>query len=421
MSGDLLALSLGLVAVAVAASWPVLPGLRRLSGFKTFPPFRDWEARPHPDAIVEVQAGRRIDLTPDRTDATVIVRTAWRNQDSRDVTPSLKMSRPVIPLVSVDGHPAAWGWGTVKLTLTPGQHLIAVTSSHSRCYRTVILDRGDRTELDYTSVIGATAHRYREAGSEIRDLTAFEPRRRERGPGAHLAIAASGTAIIAGFAALAIASTPAASTLIGSAVWGSAGLGLSIGIAVIATSTVRQMRGSRRIVAVPPQTTDEWVPRILDADAPQRLDPALGWAALGLHLRFELEPYAPAALAALASTTRSYLWQRWRAIRIGEPAPPVCRPWIPPPLVLLDGKEVPAGWTRMWMQVPPGEHEIVVRVGAPPSQVDDRTILDFGQAEIRRRFTTTAGTTTGFAFTADITAVPAPDRPRLAEYRPRLR
>ncbi|WP_335992244.1 hypothetical protein [Glycomyces sp. MUSA5-2] len=419
---DLLALALGAVVIAVAATWPVLPGLRRFAGFKTFPPFRAWSARPHPDAAVPVRAGRRLDAASAATAAThgtVVVRTAWRNQDSRDVRPSLRISRPLVPVVSVDGIPASWGWGVTELTLTPGTHLIAVASSHSRCYRQVHLGRGDRIELDYASIIGDTAHRYREAGAEIRELTAFAPRRSGRGAGVY-ATAAAGAALIAAVVAVAVASPDAASTLIGGAVWGAVALGLGIGIALITASLVRQARARKVAQAAAPAGAEQPEVIVLDADVPQRLAPAPGWAGLGLHLRFAFEAHPEPVLAALAGAERLHPMQRWRSIRIGEPEAPACRPWVPAPLVLLDGRELDASWTRMWMQVAPGEHELVVRVGAPPGQVDERTRLDFSRAEIRRTFTATAGSTLALTFTADITAVPASDRPRLDQYVPRL-
>lgn len=424
---DLLGLGLGFAVIAVLASWPVLPGLRRFAGFKTFPPFRAWAAQPHPDAAVPVRAGRRLARAAgdtDATHATVVVRTAWRNQDSRDVHPSLRVSRPLVPVVSVDGVPASWGWGTTELTLPPGRHLIAVTSSHSRCYQMVELRRGERRELDYASILGATAHWYAEAGAQIRDLTAFGPRR--SGPGGigwyHL-ITVGGLVLVAALTAAAIASPgTTVDLLIPVAVWGAVAIGLGIGIAAIAASLVQQARARKVVTAPPPD--DQGVAaavRVLDADVPERLAPAPGWAGLGLHLRFELEAHPEPALAALAGGRKPNLMQRWRAIRIGEPEAPACRPWIPAPEVLIDGEPVAASWTRMWIQLAPGEHELVVRVAAAPSQVDAQTMLDLSGAEIRRRFRTAAGETLDLRLTADIAALAAHDRPRLAAFRARWR
>ncbi|RRS01413.1 hypothetical protein [Glycomyces terrestris] len=423
---DLTALGLGLAAIAVLVTWPVLPGLRRFSGFKTFPPFKGWAVRPHPDAAVPVRAGRR--LKPGAAagrgpHAVVVVRTAWRNQDSRDVHPSLRVSRPLVPVVSIDGVPVSWGWGTTEMTVDPGDHLIAVASSHSRCYQTVDLEAGERRELDYASIIGSTAHWYAEAGAQIRDLTAFGPRR--PGPGGiggfHL-VAVGGLVLAAALTAVAIASPdPTADLLVPAVIWGAAGLGLGIGIVAITASLMQEARARRIVTAAPPTGAAPLAVRVLDADTPERLAPAPGWAGLNLHLRFEIEAHPEPALAALAGGRKPGPLQRWRAIRIGEPEPPACRPWVPAPEVLLDGEPVAASWTRMWIQLAPGAHDLVVRTAPAPSQVDARTALDLSGAEIRRRFSVDAGGTFDLRCTAEVAALSAHDRPRLAAFRARWR
>lgn len=422
---DLIGLGLGLLAIALLVSWPILPGLRRFTAFKTFPPFRAWSARPHPDAVVPVRAGRRIDLSRSDTDAanaTVVVRTAWGNQHSREWSPSFRISRPLIPVVSVDGLPASWGWGTTKLTLPPGEHLIAVTSSHSRCYRAVNLERGQRLDLDYTSIIGATAHRHYEAGNQAYDLTRLRERR--SGPGSigwYLLVVLGGMAIMGAATAAAIADPSGFSTVIGeAAVIGAIAIGLIVGVAVIAISLIRQARLRRITVADPPPDRDPQASRIVDADAPERIAPAPGWAGLSLHLRFMIDEYPPEALTALAGGRLS-LMQRWRTVRIGEPEAPACRPWIPAPEVFIDGRAARGSWTRMWLQLPPGEHELLVRVPLPPSQIGPGTEVDLSQAEVRRRVRLTAGRTSEVVLTADVLAVPRPDLPELARYRARLR
>lgn len=423
---DVIGLICGLLVLAVLVSWPVLPGTRRLAPFKVFPPFRGWAARPHPDAAVGVEAGRRLDSARDDTDAanaTVVVRTAWVNQDTRSPSPSLRVSRPLVPLVSVDGSPASWGWGVTKLTLPPGEHLIAVSSSHSRCYRVVNVRRGERLDLDYSAVIGATAHHYSEAGNMLRDRTSFGVRR--RGPGAVgwvYLIALAGIVLISLLMAAVLIGPDNTPELIGGiAVFGAVAVGLGVGVSVVLGSLVKQRRQRRVRVAEPPAGRDPQAPRVRDADAPERLAPAPGWAGLGLHLRFEIEEYAPAALEALASGGKLSPMQRWRAIRIGEPEVPACRPWIPAPEVYVDGQPVKAGWTRMWMQLPPGEHDLMVRVGVPRSQIGPHTVVDVSRAEYRGRITVPEGKTTELRMTADVSAVPRRDRAQLAEYRARLR
>ncbi|GAA2285816.1 hypothetical protein GCM10009853_046030 [Glycomyces scopariae] len=408
---DTAGVALGLLAVAVLASWPFLPGLRRLRAFKAFPPFRAWAARPHPDAAAAVRAGTG--LRPSAVDSSlgaVVVRTAWRNQDPRDAQPSLRASRPLVPVVSVDGVPASWGWGVTELALAPGEYLIAVAGSHSRCYRVVEVRAGERVELDYASVIGDTAHRYSLAGNDVRDLTSFTVRR--GGPNRAVVFTAAGLVLAAALAAIAFA---APDLLAYAPVVGAVAVGLGIGVGVIVASLAKQAR-LRRVVMAPNAIGD--APVVLDADEPARMAPAPGWAGLGLHLRFELAHHAPEAVAALAGG-RPDLWQRWRTVRIGEPEVPGCRPWVPAPEVRLDGRPVRAGWTRSWLRVAPGEHELTVRVPLPRSQIGPSTEVDVN--EHRLRFRAEAGQTAEVALCADVAAVPAPAGPHLASLRVRLR
>jgi hypothetical protein len=421
---DFIGWGFGLLAIGALVFWPVLPGLRRLAAFKVFPPFRDWVARPHPDAAVAVRAGRRVYLSPTDTDAvnaTVVVRTAWGNQHSREWHPSLQVSRPLVPLVSVDGRPASWGWGTTVLTLPPGEHLIAVTSSHSRCYKSVNLERGQRIDLDYSSVIGATAHRHFEAGNQAYDLTRFSERRRPGSTGWYFLIMLGGMAVMGLATAAAIANPSGFSAAVGNTVvTGAIAIGLAVGIAVIAVSLADQARRRRITVAEAPADRDEDRARVLDADAPERMAPAPGWAGLALHLRFMVEPYPPEVMTALAGGALRPL-QRWRVIRIGEPEVPACRPWVPAPEVLVDGRPLRADWTRIWLQLPPGAHELTVRVPVPRSQIGPGTDVDLSQAEVVRRVDLVAGETSEVVITADVLAIPSRDLPQLTRYRAKLR
>ncbi|PRY62334.1 hypothetical protein [Glycomyces artemisiae] len=401
-------MAFALAAAALLLAWPVLPGLRRLGPFKVFPPFRAWAVRPHPDAAVEVRTGRRLDARTSATDAIVVVRTAWRNQDSREARPSLRASRPLAPVVSVDGVPASWGWGATELTLTPGTHLVAVAGGHSRCYRQVALAAGERLELDYAGVLGDTADRFALPG-ELRDPVSFMERRRPGSVALYYLLLLGGVAAAAAltWTALAnpgiLAAAPAAAITVG----------LGIGAAAIIAALRKQARLRRVAVAAPPAADDE--PVVLDADEPARMAPAPGWAGLGLHLRYTLDRYPPEAVAALAGGKPNPL-QRWRTVRIGEPAAPECRPWVPAPEVLLDGEPVAAGWTRTWTQLAPGDHDLVVRIPQHPTQTRPATTVDLTRAEHRTRFHAAPGETTAIALHATVTAIPSPKGPHLASY-----
>lgn len=399
-----------------------LPGLNGMVDFNTVPPFRHWTARPHPDAAVPVQTGRRVARTEDDpTRATVIVRTAWGAYPGKGEGPGWKQARPLTPVVYADGRPAASGWGTTRLTLAPGPHLIAVAGSHSGCYQHLDLKRGERRELDYRCVIGGNAHRYEEGYPGFNLGTYLTARSRSLRSGNRVKQILFGAVGLSMLLFLVIFTLPddfpiAHDKLLlipALLIPGAAGVGLAV------AATVQGFRSGRTIVADPPPPGAARQLRILDAGDPERFTPAPGWAALGLRLRFRLDPHDAATLSALAGG-RLGLLQRWRTARVGEPELPACRPWIPAPEVQIDGRPVDTGWTRSWTQLPPGEYEVRVRVPAPETQVGPHTALDLGRAEWRHRVVLTAGRTRDIDLVADITATPSPDRPELAAYRVRL-
>ncbi|WP_205324131.1 hypothetical protein [Glycomyces sp. YM15] len=398
-----------------------IPGLNGMAAFNTVPPFRAWTARPHPDAAIPVQTGRRVGAAADDpTRATVIVRTAWGAYPGKGEGPGWRQARPLTPVIYADGRPAASGWGTTRLTLDPGPHLVAVAGSHSGCYEHLDLQRGERRELDYRCVIGGNAHQYEE-GYAGHDLgTYLTARSRSLRGGNRVKQVLFGAVGLSMLLFLVIFMLPddfpiADDKLLllpALVVPGIAGVGLAV------AATVRGFRATRPVVADPPPPGAAHQLRILDGGAPE-LTPAPGWAALGLRLRFRVDPHDAATLSALAGG-RLGLLQRWRTIRVGEPELPACRPWIPAPEVHIDGRPVDTGWTRSWMQLPPGEHDVRIRVLAPETQIGPRTALDLSRAEWRHRVVLTAGETRDVDLVADITATPSPDRRELAAYRVRL-
>lgn len=60
----------------------------------------------------------------------------------------------LVPVVLVDGEPAAAGWGRIQLTLAAGRHLVEVQSQHSRTWRACEIETGRTTKLDYIGMLG---------------------------------------------------------------------------------------------------------------------------------------------------------------------------------------------------------------------------------------------------------------------------
>lgn len=395
-----------------------IPGIRGMVGFNTVPPFRAWTARPHPDAAVPVETGSRAGKPrdTDAAHATVVVRTAWGAYPGKGEGPGWRQARPLTPVVLADGVPASSGWGVTRLTLTPGTHLIAVTGGHSRCYKQVHLGRGDLRELDYRCVIGGNADEYREGHGSMNLGTYLTTRARGLRGGSGVQRILLGTVALALLLAFALSFLPSGGDLIAIPLIGLPVLA-GIGIAVYA---IRQgLRKPPTIVAEPPPHGAPHEFRVLDDDEPEQVAPAPGWAALGLHLHFWLDPHTPEALRVLARGKPGLL-QRWRVLRVGEPELPAWRPWVPAPEVTIDGRPVEADWARMWAQLPPGEHDLQISVPVPQRRFGPQTRLDLDRAEWRRRVFLTEGGTLDLDLLAHVTAVPHPDRPELAEYRVRL-
>lgn len=80
----------------------------------------------------------------------------------------------------------------------------------------------------------------------------------------------------------------------------------------------------------------------------------------------------------LLDLTWEIVWQRidsgtdidWRWMQCsGEPGPVRERPWMPDPVVSVDGIEHELAWGRWWVPLDPGEHEL--EVGVPLANPDD--------------------------------------------------
>jgi hypothetical protein len=53
--------------------------------------------------------------------------------------------------------------------VSAGEHLVAVAGSHSLCYRVIHLKEGADATFYYSSVLGAGAHRFREADADLHE------------------------------------------------------------------------------------------------------------------------------------------------------------------------------------------------------------------------------------------------------------
>ncbi|MEV3965531.1 hypothetical protein AB0M34_32425 [Nocardia sp. NPDC050193] len=413
-----------------------VPVLRRLATHKFFPPFRGWHARPHPAARVPVHtASRPRKLTRHTTEkgmATLLVYTGYSSYPAGARRLDFRTARPNVPVIYVDGYPVSWGWGVTRVVVSAGEHLIAVAGSHSRCYRRVHLTEGANVTLYYSSVLGADAHRFREADADLHEgvwLATARPGRTTSGERRAAMVVWAMVIAVAVVTLLGITSGLLGSPLgdrlpIGALLaYGAAGVGVCGGLVLVAGAIVDAHRPSppSPTVAAPADHARPDV-HIVDYDASEPPSPAPGWSALSLHLRYELVAHTAEEWTAETGEQKSRPnpIQWWRAIRIGEADLPGARVWIPAPGVAIDGIAVPASWTRMWIQLVPGIHQIYTTADTPPTEVGDSTQVDLTAAHRRHTIVARKGETHHLEYVAHIRALPLEDRRELASYRVKL-
>lgn len=355
------------------------------------PPFRDWRARPHPDAVVPVTAGRRVSRATVPGRAVLVVTTAWRGKHSREwrPLPDLRPARPLTPVVRVDGHPVSWGWGETRVELDPGPHLVTVHSSHTRHYLRVVVEGGELRILRYGDILGAAAHRATEWGRVPYDRSSFGEERR-----LPAAVPAAGLVPLAVMLGL-VVFTPSPQALVRAAMW----TAIATGLTVAAVAIVGALRRPRTPVV--PEGRSVVLPAAR-AGVPK---PGRFTGGLELWLRAELEPLPPEERAALAGGAETP-WQRWRVARLGEPVPPPYRFWLPSPEVTLDGVPIASDWVRTWRELAPGEHEITVTLRVPGQK----------PVPVVRTVGVENGRTTAVTLTAHVLAVPHPLEARLSRF-----
>lgn len=413
-----------------------IPGLRRLATHKFFPPFRGWHARPHPAARIPVHTAPRLGkLTRHTTEpgtATLLVHTGYSSYLAGARRLDFRVARPSVPVVYIDGYPVSWGWGVTRTVVSAGEHLVAVAGSHSRCYRVIHLKEGADATLYYSSVLGAGAHRFREADADLHEGVWLTTARPGRSTTAERRIAMVVRAMVTSVAVVTllgltagILASPLGDRLpIGALLaYGAAGSGVCGGLVLVAGAIVDAHRPSPALPeAAPPADPTRPDVHIVDYDASEPPNPAPGWSALSLHLRYELVAHTAAEWTAEMGEQKSRPnpIQWWRAIRIGEAEVPGARVWVPAPRVAIDGIAVPASWTRMWIQLAPGIHRVYTAADTPPTEVGDSTQVDLTAARHRHTIVAREGETHHLEYVAHIRALPCKDRQELASYHVKL-
>ncbi|MDN3241298.1 hypothetical protein [Glycomyces tritici] len=360
----------------------------------------------------------------DKTPAQAAVNVSERRKTGDPIAVWSDLRSSLVPVVLVDGTPAATGWGRVELPLAAGRHLIEVQSQHSRTWRAFDIAAGKTTKLDYIGMLGEAHRAYgeEELRWNLRGLHGHTV-----GPRGRLnyfqylpANAKERRSFLAFMLSLLVAAT-LAGTL--------AYAGLPINVVMSVSSAIwlgalavwgcRVLWTHRRYNRLAPEAPLDTRPFTRGAAAPLVLDadgdlPGLGpgAAAVLLDARFLKADLASDELALQLPEGQDRIdGKQAKAFNaVGEVVPIRHRYAVPPPEVLLDGVALGAFWTRMWLEVPPGAHRLEVRTPAAPLPIEGRTHLPHTAAA---QIDLDAGEVARIDLAVTVTAVPDPLRPVL--------
>ncbi len=338
----------------------------------------------------------------------------------------------LVPLVLIDGRPAATGWGHIAIPLPAGRHLLEVQSQHSRAWRAVDIAAGKTVKLDYIGMLGDRHRSYAEGAVSGRaaELSghALGPRgrlhyrqylpanARSRRSFAVFLLALFAAAPVTWLTALTGASASVvfpialALPLLGLAFWG----------ARILWTYLRY----NRIGPALPLSTAAFAPAglaapiVLAADGPPP-PPHPGAAAVLIDARFLKADLSSGELARQLPPGQARIngVQRKALDRVGELVPIRHRSAVPPPEIWLDGVRVAASWTRMWIEATPGRHRVSVRTpGAPLPVPSGQAPPQTGVLEIEAA----EGRTTALDLTVTVKAVPDASEPLLHHWDCRI-
>ncbi|GAB3220016.1 hypothetical protein GCM10027447_03860 [Glycomyces halotolerans] len=376
---------------------------------------------------------------------------------------ALRQSADHLPVVLVDGVPAATGLGCGRIVVPAGRHLVQVQAMASGRYWPVEVPDGGTVRL--SSVVAEPRY------------SGFLPQRMDRfyrcfalGPRAFVkpyqSLVAPTALAVALFAVVFLATGPAsaAGPMAAVAVWG------ALAVWPTARSWWHRLRGVpvARYEPVPVDGAVSW--RIVDPGDETPAD-AGGRAVLRIHPVFLHDaggdfrpvvvertrpPTVPVAAAPIPgrperpdATVTEVLgeelegigrWTRseWRALRrqmgwdadyrerleqarAAESGRAAVLPWIDPPRVTIGDRELPAIWGLNEYRLEPGTYLVEVAVPGPPQRLDKGTKVDLpGKARLLYECKLEPGAVTTIEAYARITTVMGGDGLALREYSGRI-
>lgn len=354
-----------------------------------------WEVRRHPDSpyVVGADAGG---VPPGHG----VLRIRLGHHREWVATPGLP--GPATPVVLVDGHPACDGWGVASIVLPAGDRLVEVQSSGSAARQVVGVPDGGETHLDFATTLNSR-------GGPERDLAARGRVRLGRLATRRTALTCLAVFLLALIAPVALGAELSEAGVV---LWATAMFGAPTAVALLSRWRHRRLRREAGRPAPLPGADGAM---LLDSRGAALPDPPDGYGALVLDTDFRLAGPAYGNLVARHAPPGQRLPRLRRSDYVqvsllGEMDRPPVRPWVPAPLLTLDGRSYPTAWARLWYPVPPGVMELNLEVPPPPrALVGPDSVVEPVDPLISELVTIRRGEVTELRCRAVVTAMPAAD------------
>ncbi|MEU6857673.1 hypothetical protein AB0B28_02165 [Glycomyces sp. NPDC046736] len=398
-----------------------------LSGWEIAPLGKGPKERREGDGELRLRVGYCA-AYPAATIAERMIRVQKLRQDGDPIVTQGHLRSSLVPVVLVDGEAVASGWGSITVPLAPGRHLVEVQSQHSRAWRAVEISAGKAARIDYVGMLGDQHRAYGEleVPRRLRHLSghALGPRGRFNYWQYLPANARERRSFIAAILMMFLAPLTFYGLIrVGvfedGALSQEAGFAIAFGLPILAVGFwgLRVLWTYLRYNRCRPEPPLERAggPVVLDREG-EVPEPSPGAAALLIDARFLKADLTSADLARQFPQGQTVIDRsQARALnRVGEIVPVAHRFAVPSPRIELAksvgglplfSQEIAASWTRMWIEVPPGEYTITARTPAAPLPVRGVTRPENVRTEIVK---VGPGKVATCDLVVEVTAVPDP-------------
>lgn len=340
--------------------------------------------------------------------------------------------RATTPILLINNAPAATGFGSGRIVLPEGNYLVHVQAGHSGEPRVVTVKAGETVELDSVTsthrspaaLEGALRRNYADQSLAPRNYATIREHVSNR-----LASPVLTTMFISLplFLWLALGLSrfwfPSDDDTIDTAVIGTM---LAMGAIAVFSSLVLsgehwwRIVGSRFPAATLPFGTNQGErPLVLDVHQANQVRSGPDQSYLFLHAAYRQNKLELETFYEFDEVTSGAKADRHRRTQeTGEPQTQQIRPWVPPPLVWINGHPMPATWGPVAYPLAPGTYRLTVAVPPPPEIIcDDDTELDLENAVVERDIEISAVRDSAVVnVDARLTVTPRPGSVALASY-----